>query len=331
MKTVIYVDNTLSLAVEPLCVILNLRCDKFSFAPGKEKLHLKSDVLSCPDSYNSLSKNILVEAKSYDLALLFTSVPYENNYFFEYEDNIALVSFSNWNLLTELPVANGLVYFIASIMCDEYGIGESHEDNIGCLNDFRWDKTGVDVGMRAAFICQECQNKYKGDPAILGDINKLLDLVSHASRAEKDILKITLPVSASEEVFDVFLCYNSEDKPFIKKMNAVFKMAEVTTWFDEEQVEPGELWQDELEKQIANIQAVCVFVGENGIGPWQKSEIRVFLNEFVSRNCKIIPVILTNATVIPSLPLFLRQMEYIDFREDYELNLQKLVKVLRKK
>jgi len=329
MKIVIYVDNTFSLAVEPLCAILNSRCDKFSFTPGKEKLHLKSDVLSYPDSYKALSKKILAEANRYDLVLLCTSVPYENNFFFEFDGNIGIISFSNWHLLTNLPVINGLVYFIASIICDEY-IDGYHDEKTGCLNDFLWDKTDVDLGMRAAFICQECQDKYKSDPAILRDINNLLNLLSHASRVGKDILEVALPVSV-DDMFDVFLCYNSEDEPFIQKMNKTFQVAGIRTWLDEEQVEFGQIWQNELEKQIENIRTVCVFVGENDFGPWQKKEVRGFLADFDDRDCKIIPVILPNTKEIPELPIFLRQMQYCDLRKDYELNIQKLVKVLKKK
>lgn len=245
--------------------------------------------------------------------------------------NIGIISFSNWNSLTDLPVANGLVYFIASMMCAEYGIGQSHEDNIGCVNDFWWDKTGIDIGMKDATICKDCQDSYKGDSDVLQDINNLLNLLSQASRAGKDILEVALLVRVSDDVFDVFLCHNTDDKPFIRKMNDVFKAAEIRTWFDEEQVEFGQTWQVELENQIENISAVCVFVGENGIGPWEEIEIRAFLSEFVRRDCRVIPVILPNTKKIPKLPIFLREKQYCDLRKDYELNIQKLIKVLKKK
>lgn len=132
------------------------------------------------------------------------------------------------------------------------------------------------------------------------------------------------------EGFDVFLSYNTEDISSIQQLNEEFKAEGLRTWFDKEQVTPGMIWMDELEAQMSNIRAACVFVGENGLGPWETVEIRAFLNEFVHRGCHVIPVILPNANQVPDLPIILKQIEWSDLRKQYKLNLQKLVKVLKK-
>lgn len=56
-------------------------------------------------------------------------------------------------------------------------------------------------------------------------------------------------------------------------------------------------------------------MGQNNTGPWQDMEIRAFLSEFVNRSCPVIPVILENCTKIPELPLFLKQMMWVDMRK----------------
>jgi hypothetical protein len=112
----------------------------------------------------------------------------------------------------------GLVYFIASILCDLRG-DDAHRENTGCVNDFWWDKRGIDVGMRAAFICADCRRRFAGDKALLADVERLLDLVSTASRAGRDVLTISNATArGSDAGFDAFMCHNGEDKPAVRKI-----------------------------------------------------------------------------------------------------------------
>lgn len=332
MRVGLYTDNTLPLALEPLCQLLNSTCEKITFAVGGERFRINTPSVSNPSSYEQLPKKLVAETEKYDLAILCTTVPYDNNAFFDAERPIVIVSFNGWNLLTDLPVSNGLVYFVASVVGDELGLDNIHDNNTGCLNDFLWDKSGVDLGMRAAFICGDCLNSYEDKHKIVPDINRLLDLVSSASRAGKDVLNM-LPIlpGESRQVFDVFLCHNSVDKPIVRRLNEAFSSAGIKTWLDEEQLAPGVPWQPELEKQIGSVRAACVFVGKSGVGPWQDAELRAFLSEFVSRGCPVIPVILPNTREVPELPIFLKQMTWVDLRKQYESNLIKLIKALSRK
>lgn len=73
--------------------------------------------------------------------------------------------------------------------------------------------------------------------------------------------------------FDVFLCHNSEDKPFIRDIARQLRAQNLTPWLDEEQLIPGRDWLDILEQDIERIKTVAVFVGKAGVGPWQRREI----------------------------------------------------------
>jgi DNA-binding NtrC family response regulator len=115
--------------------------------------------------------------------------------------------------------------------------------------------------------------------------------------------------------YDVFLCHNNEDKPVIKNIGEELKKRGLQPWLDEWELQPGLSWQVHVEEQIEEIKSAAVFVGESGLGPWQKMEIRVLLSEFVNRGIPVIPVILSNAPKKPKLPLFLREMTWVDFRK----------------
>jgi hypothetical protein len=331
MKVVIYTDNTLPIALGPICKILNSIFNDIIFSIGKESLIIKDSSITVPDIYQKIPKKVMNEAKKFDLSILCTNIPYVNKYFWESDGTIMIISFNDWNLYTDLPITNGLLYFIASILADEKRVGSTHEKNIGCLNDFWWDKTGINTGMRAAYLCGHCRENYQGDQKFILELQNLLDFISSSSRLVRDVVTMDLSkLNPKEKTKNVFLCHNTADKPIVRELNKRFKQEGIITWFDEDQLIPGQIWQNELEKQIDNISKVCVFVGKKGVGPWQNVEIRAFLAEFVERGCIVIPVILPDVVNVPDLPLFLRQMMWADLRNEFERNLQKLVNAVKK-
>lgn len=115
--------------------------------------------------------------------------------------------------------------------------------------------------------------------------------------------------------FDAFLCHNSRDKPAVKRIANVLRKCGIRIWLDEWELRPGIPWQTTLEEQIGAISTAVVFVGENGLGPWQDQELRAFLREFVRRNCPVIPVLLSGSVPLESLPIFLRGMTAVDFNK----------------
>ena len=99
----------------------------------------------------------------------------------------------------------------------------------------------------------------------------------------------------------------------------------ILPWFDKWQIRPGARWQKELERQIENIRSASVFLGRNGIGPWQELEIEAFLLEFTRRKCPVIPVLLPSAESAPILPVFLRGVHWVDLRKPNSDNLHRLI------
>lgn len=125
--------------------------------------------------------------------------------------------------------------------------------------------------------------------------------------------------------FDVFLCHNSEDKTEVKEIGNKLKEYGILPWLDEWELQPGLPWQDELEKVLEQIKSAAVFIGKDGIGPWQQQELSAFLREFVDRKCPVIPVLLPSAPKKPNLPIFLKGMTWSDFRKDKPNPLEQLI------
>jgi len=115
--------------------------------------------------------------------------------------------------------------------------------------------------------------------------------------------------------FDVFLCHNSQDKRSVRQVARALQKQGLRPWFDEWNAPPGTQWIWELEKQIKSVKCAAVFIGSNGLGPWQRQEIAGLLHRFANLKCPLIPVILGNGEEPLEMPSFLAGVTYVDMRK----------------
>ena len=153
---------------------------------------------------------------------------------------------------------------------------------------------------------------------------KEMEQEADAQRDRESAISILQGKIATQD-FDVFLCHNGQDKLAVKQIGEQLKLHGILPWLDEWELPPGRPWQRLLEEQISQIKAAAVFVGKDGIGPWQHQELDAFLREFVHRGCPVIPVLLADAPREPVLPVFLKAMTWVDFRIQDPDPLQRLL------
>jgi hypothetical protein len=168
-----------------------------------------------------------------------------------------------------------------------------------------------------------------------GQAEQLLNLIQSGFLAGKDVDDIAglrdATVAAilrhKREIgdFDVFLCHNSANKPAVKRVGERLKQRGILPWLDEWELRPGIPWQKILEQQITSIKAAAVFVGEDGLGPWQDMELAAFIRQFVARQCPVIPVLLKSSVKEPPLPVFLGAMTYVKLAKRRPNALDRLV------
>jgi small GTP-binding protein len=151
-----------------------------------------------------------------------------------------------------------------------------------------------------------------------------MDLNADAQR-ERAAAASVLEGKIATKDFDVFLCHNEADKAEVKEIGERLKERGILPWLDEWELPPGQPWQRLLEEQIPQIKSAAVFVGAEGIGPWQRQELDAFLREFARRGCPVIPIVLPTATKQPKLPLFLEGMTWVDFRRPDPDPMERLV------
>jgi hypothetical protein len=119
------------------------------------------------------------------------------------------------------------------------------------------------------------------------------------------------------EIFDVFLCHNTVDKPAVREIALKLKKEGIKPWLDEADIRTGSLWHNTIGQQIESVKSVAFFLGPSGVGSWQQREIIALLDEFDKRGCPVIPVILPSDPPNPvSLPWSLKGYHCVYFRSD---------------
>jgi TIR domain len=96
------------------------------------------------------------------------------------------------------------------------------------------------------------------------------------------------------EIFDVFLCHNSEDKPAVREIAQKLSEENIKPWLDEADIRGGSFWRTAIGQQIETVKSAAVFVGDGGVGPWQSRENIALLDQFDRRGWPVIPVILAS-------------------------------------
>jgi hypothetical protein len=68
----------------------------------------------------------------------------------------------------------------------------------------------------------------------------------------------------------IFLSYNRRDRALVLEIRQAIEGHGFETFLDDDlQLDPR-LWPEVLENRLASATAVVVFVGSNGLGPWQR-------------------------------------------------------------
>jgi hypothetical protein len=117
--------------------------------------------------------------------------------------------------------------------------------------------------------------------------------------------------------FDVFLSHNGKDASAVLQVANGLVARKLHVWLDRWNLTPGRPWQEEIEEAIERSLCAAVLIGADGVGPWEAREVRACLHEFVKRGMPVIPVLLPLAPFEPTLPLFLREFTWVDFRTDH--------------
>jgi TIR domain len=117
-------------------------------------------------------------------------------------------------------------------------------------------------------------------------------------------------MSASEIAFDVFFSYQRRDQGPVEAVAHTLTHRGLRVFLDRWYLAPGQPWPQALERALASCEAVAIFLGADGLGPWQQRERDLALDrQGREPGFPVIPVLLTRAD--PALG-FLKLTTWVD-------------------
>ncbi len=104
-------------------------------------------------------------------------------------------------------------------------------------------------------------------------------------------------LSMSDLRYDVFLSYNSKDRPAVAAIAHALRNEGLEPWLDQWRLTPGGDWQAELAAGMRASRSCAVFVGPHSIGAWSAMEVRLALDR-VAKD----PVFRCFPVLLPGVP-----------------------------
>jgi TIR domain len=134
--------------------------------------------------------------------------------------------------------------------------------------------------------------------------------------------------------FDIFLSHSKVDREWVLSLKRALEAYQVTVWFDEQQLRPGDLWVDGLELGLGQSRSVGLVISPDAVAsPWVKEEyhraiiLANRINETGGPGLRLIPLRLRAAP----LPGFLEGRQSVDFTDEqqFPFALARLVEGIR--
>ena len=178
----------------------------------------------------------------------------------------------------------------------------------------------LDRGMRTV-PCQYCDAQVQlrdlleerfGDQELLRRVRAMEAVVASKKEEQLGITKAKAKEGIGE--FDVFLAHNNTDSDHISAISESLRQRALNPWLDREQIAPGRWFQDVIQQAILSVKSAAIFIGPSGLGKWQVLELRAFVEECVDRDIPVIPVLLPGVTRVPHELPFLKQFNWVRFR-----------------
>lgn len=125
----------------------------------------------------------------------------------------------------------------------------------------------------------------------------------------------------NEPLTKIFISYSHKDSNFATHLAANLKAQGLNVWIDR-RLRPGRVWSDELQDAIDNCQVVLVILSpDSATSKWVHREYQYAQ----SQEKLVIPLL---CRTVPRVPIGLSDLQWIDFKENYDGGLKDLLDTL---
>jgi hypothetical protein len=121
----------------------------------------------------------------------------------------------------------------------------------------------------------------------------------------------------------VFLSHSSADKPFVSRLAVDLRSNNVPVWYDRWELKVGDSLLKRIDEGITESSFLAVVLSANSVkSAWVEKELNAAISrELNEKRVVVLPLVIDNC----SIPTFLREKVYADFRTSYDAGLRALL------
>ncbi|MBE7170783.1 MAG: TIR domain-containing protein [Williamsia sp.] len=124
------------------------------------------------------------------------------------------------------------------------------------------------------------------------------------------------------ESIKYFLSYSRQNIQFVRKLAADLNQAGIQVWLDQADIAPGSRWDDSIEHALKDATGLLIVLSEASV---KSQNVMDEVSYAIEQHKRVVPVMIEDC--VP--PFRLARFQYIDFRNDYEVAFQQLLKTLQ--
>jgi len=264
--------------------------------------------------------------------IIITKHPLKDDLLAYYDQGFYIMALDDWETNSQHPPLRALlIYYVAGICCSfscnipEKGHDEMYHPGrpIGCISDL-CPKGNSDIllSMETARICRKCSNiyrKYGCDSQTLDAAKRMLEYVKEETARH-----------AQDVPYDVFISYNHSDKDFARKLVNDLEENRLKVWQDEPTMLPGHRIATEVVNGILSSRCLlCVLSPRSVQSEWVNTELDIALHRAQEKGkdkMLVLPTLIEDC----ELPGILYGLFYVNFQDNYDLALNKVLAAIHK-
>ncbi len=125
----------------------------------------------------------------------------------------------------------------------------------------------------------------------------------------------------------VFISYSHNDHDFVERLSNDLLKNGFFVWWDEWEINVGDSLISKIEDGISCSSNLVIVLSHNSVdSPWVREELKAALiMQLEEKRVIVLPALIDDCTI----PLFLKDKKYADFRENYEQGLAAIIKAIQ--
>lgn len=120
--------------------------------------------------------------------------------------------------------------------------------------------------------------------------------------------------------FDIMISYSRKDEKTVLEIFNHMQDLGLRPWMDQKKNRPATHYKDDIERTIAEVNAVIVFWGGDCMGKTQKAEVEIVTQLHIQERIQSIFLVVLPGSEDPGWSLFLGNIDYYDLRKAGELD-----------